>query len=210
MPNLRLNVDDNELFASLLTQNNKKPPATKASHRKIMAAYDVAIEHVKKIVGPHDIKNHPDVLVKWVTFIESRALAILVRVADDANAYRMFETLNDRGLKTSQADLIMSYLFERAGDRIGEVQSRWSSMRSALDQLGEKDITVTFLRHALIVQRCKVRESAVYETVQLMANNADNAITCATNLENLANAYVATFNPEHKKWMDTQIACAVS
>lgn len=198
--NLKLNIDDHELFTAILMQNSKKPIATKISHKKMLAAYDMAFAHVKKIVSIHDIKNHADILVKWVTFIESRATAILVRVSDGANAYRMFETLNDRGLKTSQADLIKSYLFEKAASRMSEVQSRWSYMRNALEQLGDKDNTVIFLRHALIVQRGQVRESEVYEAVQVLANNANNAVLCATNLENLANAYVATFNPEHEKW----------
>jgi Protein of unknown function DUF262/Protein of unknown function (DUF1524) len=200
VPKLRLNLDDNELFAAIVTRATDRPPVTKASHRKLMDAYDTAMRHVQKIVAPHDKKNHADVLVKWVAFIEHRALAILVRVADGANAYKMFETLNDRGLKTTQADLIKSFLFEKAGSRQPEVQVRWSSMRGALEALGEKDQTVTFLRQALIVQCGQVRESAVYETVQSMAKNEDDAVATATNLENLANSYVATFNPEHEKW----------
>lgn len=200
VPNLRLNDNDHELFAALLTQGSTKPAATKASHRRMIGAYTAALAQVQKVVAPHDPKHHADVLIKWVTFIENGALAILVRVADGANAYRMFETLNDRGLKTSQADLIKSFLFEKSGRRLSEIQTRWASMRGILEGLGEKDYTVTFLLHALIVQRGQVRESAVYETVQLMATNEDNAVTCASALASLANAYVATFNPEHEKW----------
>lgn len=198
---LRLNVDDNELFTAIVNQDATKPALTKASHRRLMDAYDMALGQVHKIVAPHDKKNHADVLIKWVNFIEHRALAILVRVADGANAYKMFETLNDRGLKTSQADLIKSYLFEKGDSRMAEVQTRWSYMRGALEGLGsDKDQTVTFLRYALIVQCGHVREAAVYDAVQAMVKNEDDAVTCASNFESLANSYVATFNPEHEKW----------
>lgn len=200
VPNLRLNIDDNELFAAIVTHGATIPPATKPSHRRMMAAFNLATSHVKHIVAPHDPKIHGDVLGKWVIFIAERARAILVSVADGANAYRMFETLNDRGLRTSQADLIKSYLFECARTRIAEAQARWSEMRGALEGLGEKDHIVTFLRHALIIQRGQVRESAVYEEIQRMANNETKAIACASTLEVLAQAYVATFNPEHEKW----------
>lgn len=197
---LRLNVDDNDLFTAIVNKS-PRPPTSKASHRKLIEAYDMSLGQVRKIVAPHDVKNHADVLAKWVTFIELNAFAILVRVADGANAYKMFETLNDRGLKTTQADLIKSFLFEKSGGRIAEVQSRWSHMRGALEGLSsDKDQTVTFLRHALTVQRGQVRENAVYETVQSMAKNEDDAVTTANNLENLATAYVATFNPEHERW----------
>jgi uncharacterized protein with ParB-like and HNH nuclease domain len=51
-------------------------------------------------------------------------VVVLVRVPSGANAYKMFETLNDRGLRTSQADLIKNYLFGRGGARLPEVQTR--------------------------------------------------------------------------------------
>ena len=77
----------------------------------------------------------------------------------------MFETLNDRGLRTSQADLIKNYLFGRSGDRIQEVQTRWSYMRGTLESLEDENITVDFLRHALIANRGYTRESQVYDAV---------------------------------------------
>jgi hypothetical protein len=198
--NLKLNIDDHELFSWLLTRTGDRPAVTKPSHQRLAAAHQTAAAQVKRIVAPYESKHHADELIKWVSFLKDKALVVLVRVPDGANAYKMFETLNDRGLKTSQADLIKNYLYGRAGARFSEVQARWSYMRSALESLGEGDITVSFLRHALTVQRGLVRESAVYETVQAMAASEGAALTCATNLENLANAYVATFNPENEKW----------
>ena len=76
---------------------------------------------------------------------------MLLKVPDDADAYKMFETLNDRGLRTSQADLVKNYLFGKSGERFAEVQSRWSFMRGALEALDEEDITINFLRHALVL-----------------------------------------------------------
>ena len=132
--------------------------------------------------------------------MESKALVVLLRVPNDANAYRMFETLNDRGLRTSQADLIKNYLFGRAGDRLPEVQQRWALMRGALESMEDDDITIIFLRHALTAMGSFVRETQVYDTVQSIARAAQPAVTLATNLEILANAYVAIHNPEHEKW----------
>lgn len=200
VPHLKLNVDDNELFGWVLSKDGAKPASSKPSHQRIDDAYDVAARHVKAIVSTMDAKDHGDILEKWVSFIEHRALAVLVRVPDDANAYKMFETLNDRGLRTSQADLIKNFLFGKAGERFQEVQTRWSFMRSALESLGENDITVNFLRHALIVMRGHLRESQVYEVVQGMVKSDQQAVACASTLETLASAYVATFNPESERW----------
>jgi hypothetical protein len=200
VPRLRLNVDDNELFGWLLTRAGNEPPATRASHHRLRDAMSEARKHVRAIVASLDPKDHGDLLNAWVSFVEHRALVVLLRVPNDANAYKMFETLNDRGLRTSQADLIKNYLFGRSGSRIQEVQNRWAYMRGALESLEEDDITVNFLRHCLIVLKGYLREAQVYDAVQELVKGEQAAITFASTLENLSNSYVASFNPEHEKW----------
>ena len=114
----------------------------------------------------------------------------------------MFETLNDRGLRTSQADLIKNHLFAKSGSRIGEVQTRWSYMRGALESLDDEDIVVNFLRHALVLMRGYLSSKVVYETVQEIARAEQSTVSFAAHLETQANVYVATFNPEHEMWND--------
>jgi len=198
---LRLNVDDAELFNWIVTQEKgQQPDVTRRSHELLLDAYAEARRHVTAIVSALDPKDHGDVLNSWVSFIEHQALVVLLKVPNDADAYRMFETLNDRGLKTSQADLIKNYLFGRADQRIHEVQTKWAYMRGALETLDDDEITVTFLRHALIVQKGHLTESAVYDAVQESVKSEAGALTFVATLESLASSYVATFNGEHERW----------
>jgi uncharacterized protein with ParB-like and HNH nuclease domain len=118
---LRLNLDDNDYFRARLAGDLESPTPTKPSHRLLEHAFTEAREQVQKIVAGFDEKDHGDVLNHWISFMESHALVVLLRVPNDADAYRMFETLNDRGLRTSQSNLVKNYLFGRSGDRIGEV-----------------------------------------------------------------------------------------
>ena len=202
VPKLVLNTTDHELFRAILSYEGRGefPQPLVESHRLLLSAYEQATSHVLGIVASHDKLDHGDRLNDWVTFIESSARVVLLKVPDDSDAYRMFETLNDRGLRTSQADLIKNFLFGRAGDRISEVQQRWAFMRGTLEALADDDITVTFLRHALIAQHGYLRESEVYSTVQEAARSEDSAATLAADLDRLATAYAATFNPEHETW----------
>ena len=202
LPKLRLNVDDNDLFRWLIARNanDAEPPATKESHHLLKGAYDLAAQHVKNIVSTLDPKDHADELNRWVSFLELNAAVVLVRVPSGANAYKMFETLNDRGLRTSQADLIKNYLFGRSGNRFAEVQARWSFMRGQLETLDEDEITVTFLRQALIATRGFVRSEGVYDSVVEAVKSEQGAVTFSSALETASNAYVAIFNPEHDKW----------
>lgn len=200
VPRLRLNLDDNEYFRARLTNSEPVPAITKPSHILLDAAFKEARNQVEKIVAGYDEKDHGDILNRWISFVESKALAVLLRVPNDVDAYRMFETLNDRGLRTSQSDLVKNYLFGRSSDRIGEVQQKWAFMRGALETIEDDDITITFLRHALTVINGFVRETQVYDTVQNVAKAPQPVVTFANQLETLAYAYAATYNSEHEKW----------
>ena len=203
IPRLRLNLDDNEFFRAMLSGENPPPEPTCRSHRLIQDAFDESRKHIHNIVSGFDIKDHGDVLNRWITFMESRALTVLLRVPNDAEAYRMFETLNDRGLKTSQSDLVKNYLFGRSGERLPEVQQKWAFMRGSLETVEDDDITITFLRHALTVIYGFTRESRVYETVQEHAKGPQPVVTFMNRIELLAGTYVAIFNAEHEKWNST-------
>lgn len=159
IPRLRLNLDDNDYFRARLTNTLPVPIGAKPSHTLLDGAFSETQEQVKKIVAGFDPKDHGDILNRWINFMESRAVAVLLRVPNDADAYRMFETLNDRGLRSSQSDLVKNYLFGRSGDRLPEVQQKWALMRGALETIEVDDITITFLRHALTVVNGFVRET---------------------------------------------------
>jgi len=112
----------------------------------------------------------------------------------------MFETLNDRGLRISQADLVKNFLFAEAGNRLTEAQHKWTKMRGALESSDEEDIGITFLRHVLIATQGYLREPDVYEAVQRRGKGQTPAIEFLDLLEAGAADYVALLNPEHDKW----------
>ena len=194
VPRLRLNLDDNEYFRTRLTDEQPVPSPSKASHELIDRAFREARSQVKRIVSGFDEKDHGDTLNRWINFMQQRARAVLLQVPTDADAYRMFETLNDRGLRTSQSDLVKNYLFGRSGNRIDEVQQRWSLMRGALETIEDEDITIRFLRHSLTLIQGFVREHEVYETVQRLAKAPQPVITFTNQLESLVCCLTNRFN----------------
>jgi len=200
---LALNLDDNEFFGKMLaakTDLEKPQPTNNSSHKRIKDAFALAKKQVSRIVAGFDKKDHGDILNRWLRFIEHNAQVILLKVPTVANAYKMFETLNDRGLKTSQADLVKNYLFGQASDRLLEVQQKWARIKSSLDSLEEEDITVTFLRQAMIAIRGHLREKEVYERVQERVKGPQSSVQFLAQLESMSGIYVAIFNPEHEKW----------
>lgn len=201
VPNLRLNTIDNDLFASLITGDaESRPEPVRESHKLLMSAYRQAARQVRSLVAAVDPREHGNILNGWVSFIEHNAMVVLLRVPRDSDAYKMFETLNDRGLHTSQVDLIKNYLFGQSNNRLPEVQERWSYMRGVLDTVDDDAITLNFLRHAIIVLRGHVTANDVYETVQEIARGEQGVITFSAALENLSRVYAATFYHENELW----------
>ena len=204
VPKLHLNVDDNEFFrkyviAEIGSEDRKVVP-TKRSHERIKVAAGIASVHIKSILQSHAPENHAARLIELANFIDSGAQVIVLRVPDHLNAFIMFETLNDRGLKASQADLLKNHLLHQCGERIAEGQQKWAQMMGVLESIGEGDITVTYLHHLLILKNGPTREREVFDSIKQTVNSQLRAIEFLTELADGANDYAALFNPDHKKW----------
>jgi hypothetical protein len=201
VPRLRLNVTDGAFFEGRVLRNDTAMRPTAKSHKLIDEATGFALHHISRILTGYSDKDYGDVLNRWVEFLEHRAIVILLKVPSDVNAYKMFETLNDRGLRTSQSDLVKNYLFGECGDRLAEAQQKWSSMKAVLESIeDDEDITINFLRQMLISMYGYLRDSDVYETVQRNAKGVTSSLQFMAKLEIGAADYVAMLNPEHEKW----------
>jgi hypothetical protein len=197
---LSLNAIDNHYF-QVRVLDGQEIASEALSHRFIDQAAKLTKSHVLKIVAVHDRKNHGDVLNRWITYLERRAIVVLLKVPSEVNAYRMFETLNDRGLRTSQSDLVKNYLFGQATDaRVAEAQSKWAGMRAILESFEDDDITINFLRQMLISLYGHIRQGDVYDTVASKARGAAQALGILAILESGAADYAAILNPQHEKW----------
>lgn len=97
IPRLRLNVDDDDYFRHRLEAPASNPAVVQPSNHLLAQAFELAEQRVQEIVSGYDASDHVDILNRWIDFIEFRAKVILLRVPDTNDAYRMFETLNDRG-----------------------------------------------------------------------------------------------------------------
>lgn len=105
---LSLNTDDRDYFKKLTSKNTEEnwpPKESRTSHKLLKSAYFLAARRVEAIANSVTGVDAPDTLNNWIDYLERSAQVILLRAHDQARAFKMFETLNDRGLRTSQADL---------------------------------------------------------------------------------------------------------
>lgn len=206
VPRLRLNVDDNSFFTDFIISppksKQRKVKPTKESHHRLKRAAEIARQHVENILEPHKPAARAQIAVKLVKFLDEDAQVILLRVPDHLNAFLMFETLNDRGLKASQADLLKNHLLSLCGPRIAEGQQKWATMLGILESLDRDDIVVTYLHHVLITKYGPTREREVYAKIKLAINSQSKAIQFLDELADSAADYAALFNSDHAKWND--------
>jgi hypothetical protein len=83
--------------SSVLSRGNDEPKVR--SNYLLKEAFRIAKEHVEKIIAQYSRADKARRLYEWIKFLRESAVVIIIRVPDDTNAYTMFETLNDRGLK---------------------------------------------------------------------------------------------------------------
>ncbi len=202
VPKLTLNMEDREYFRKrvLLPPDNEQRKTVemkKHSHEKINNACIKASNVVNNLVKDQNEKNAKTVLMSWLGFLDNFAKIVLLTVPDETNAFMMFETLNDRGLRTSQADLVKNYVFSQAGELL-EAQQKWSKMVSILEGLDED--AITFLRHLVITFNGPTRDKEILKKIETMVQNRTQAIAFLDTLAEYADVYSAILTPSHAKW----------
>lgn len=202
LPKMTLNLADNSVFLNLVTDGStgKSFLESRDSHINLRAAYNTSRKRWRDIAKPYNIDGRISTYKKWLNFIEFAARIILLQVPSTVNAFKMFETLNDRGLKTSQADLVENYIFGQSGENINKAQNDWSYIKGSLETVEEDDITVNFLRQSLICKFGYLREAEVYEKVQNAVKGQNSATKFLEELESLGRDYASLFNFGAEKW----------
>jgi len=203
VPKLKLNVDDNEYFRTVILSANKggKSDSHKRSNKLIGQAYDYMKNYIESIEKNNRLENAKSILNDWILYLEEKAKIILLIAANAENAFMLFETMNDRGLKTSQVDLVKNRLFQLAGDRLGEAQRLWSSMKSSLESVTDDDeMTLDFLRAVCSIMFGHTTKKDIMSRIRENTLNKTEAIKMLTLLEEFSKDFAAILNPEHPKW----------
>ncbi|MBF9252162.1 DUF262 domain-containing protein [Pontibacter sp. 172403-2] len=199
---LTLNVDDNDFFKKsvLHHHNNPNTISLRHSHKLISEAFDYIKKYIGNLVSMHG-KRSSEVLNEWIEYLDNQANIVILKVSNAENAFMMFETLNDRGLKTSQVDLVKNHIFSRAGDRLPEAQRMWSAMKTAIETVSDDDdITMDFLRCVCCIIAGQTTKKEIMRTIQSRTESKTDALLMMGLFEELSQEYAAILNPDHPKW----------
>jgi len=201
-PRLTLNAEDNDVFQHLISSRHDaaKQAASKDSHRAMIGAYDFLKARLDDLIEGLPAESWQQPLVKWHDYFLANAKVIEVHVMNENRAFVIFETLNDRGLNLSTADLLKGHLFGTAGDRIEEAKSAWTTTTAPF--AGQKDSaeTDTFLRHFWASTRGVARVKALYSEIRKGVNTEQAAIDLAKSLAVSAPLWANMFERDAEFW----------
>jgi hypothetical protein len=112
---------------------------------------------------------------------------VKITAPSERDAFRLFETLNDRGLALSAADLIKNKLFSRCEEELDDAIESWSNLLL----LTKDDDVVNFLRSYWIAFEGFARKRGLYD---LYKNRIDQmgsteATLFVLDLEDVAKSY---------------------
>ena len=203
-PKLTLNNIDNSFYLKRFIQNNQNEVAARESHHRLLDAYKFIEAFVNNIYE----RDNFDGIFNYVDFIQKSLQIIIVKVSDDVNAFTIFETLNDRGLVLSQADLIKNYLFNKSEDRLPEAQDKWARITGAIEAAENEEEILQYLRYYWSSQNGLIREKEIFKDIKDKIRNKNQAITLLDNLERSTELYLALLNPNHPLWKDYPPGCA--
>ena len=120
----------------------------------------------------------------------------IVRIVapSEQDAFRLFETLNDRGLALSAADLIKNKLFSACGDDVDEAFEAWTQLQTTL----KDENVVDYLRYWWIANHDFARTRGLYSVYKKYIDSLDNhrAGIMALDLAEHANDYAEIVRPD--------------
>lgn len=195
---LTLNHNNNDYFQHYIIPLEKLPQrGFKASEhllRKSFEWFDAQVSSLLKSV----VSYKGQYLAKFVEDLSDALFFTVITVTDELNAYKVFETLNSRGVRLSSTDLLKNYLFSvldtnsEAQYELDILEKRWLQMESRLQSEKFPD----FLRVYWNSKYKLSRHSELFKTVKNNVKDRAGVFGLIKGLESDLDNYLALISPE--------------
>jgi hypothetical protein len=138
----------------------------------------------------------------FVDTIVDKLFFTAISVTDELNAFKVFETLNSRGVRLSATDLLKNYLFSiiASGNthetELKALEERWERI---VDELGSESFP-DFLRVYWNSSHKLVRKADLFKTIRRHVTTKEQSFALLRELDRSASIYAALRNPHESIW----------
>lgn len=199
---LTLNRNNNSYFCDyILKLGDLKARNLTATEKLMRSCFEY---YEQKLVGKYNSGK------EYASFIQTVADGLhftQIVVNDEMNAFRVFETLNARGVQLSSADLLKNYLFSKVDSdtthvsRVDTLERKWSVLTDNIkaEKLPE------FLRYYWNMQHKTIRANAVYKTIRQEIREDKQVFLLLDDLISYSDIYMALTDENDEMWTDSEV-----
>ncbi len=202
---LTLNRNSDHYYQSYLVPLLKKLPVRgfRASEHNLRKAFEWyesrVLTYSKQATGDRGVA-----LATLLETMSDRLFFTAINVTDELNAYKVFETLNARGVKLSSTDLLKNYLFSVLSKSPKELEmdaleDRWEKVVSRLGAESFPD----FLRTHWLSRRAFVRQADLFKAIRNKVTDRSAVFELLRDIEEDVDTYLALTSPEGSDWPET-------
>jgi|LakMenE18May11ns_1017448.scaffolds.fasta_scaffold9892264_1 uncharacterized protein with ParB-like and HNH nuclease domain len=199
-PKLKLNRNNDDYYKSWLLK--LRQPTTlaklKPSQKLLQKAFNYFFNELDAMFNENKSGSElaeflEDIIGNGINFTQ-------IIVNNDLDAFKVFETLNARGVKLSTADLLKNYLFKLTSQLgqldLDEAERRWQNIT---DTIRTNDLT-TFIRHYWNSKYKLERQPTLFKAIKREVNSPEKAFDFLNDLENSSQFYTAFNNSNDEIW----------
>jgi len=143
-------------------------------------------------------------LAAFIDEIVDKLFFTVIEVTDQINAFKVFETLNARGVQLSASDLLKNYLFsvvDETKPHISEIEELENIWVSIVGKLGEQKFE-DYLRYYWNSEHKTVGKKNLFKTIKTAITTKEQVFELVRNLKDNADLFIALQNPEDEFWKD--------
>ena len=141
-------------------------------------------------------------VARFVDGVVDKLFFTVITVTDELNAFKVFETLNARGVRLSATDLLKNYLFSvvsRSGTHDTEIRALEDRWEGIVELLGSESFP-EFLRVFWNSRHRLVRKADLFKTIRDAIGNKAGAFKLVRDLDRQARVYADLRAPETGSW----------
>lgn len=204
---LTLNRNNDDYYQTYLTTLREMPARNfKASEHLMRKATEWFQRKLNDYLNSPARSENPGPTVAELIDTVSRGLFFtVITVDDDLNAYKVFETLNARGVKLAAPDLLKNYLFSlisrnrpsKGMDKeLDAVEIRWTNILQRL----QSDKITAYLRAYWGANHSFVRQIELFKVIKRNISTREDAYRLVEGLEDGVETYLSLIQPDESSW----------
>lgn len=202
---LTLNRNNNDYFQNYLVPLGHLPQrGFRASEHLLRKAFEWFDKQVLSYLKSKD-GNKGEILAQLVEDISDHLFFTVITVTDELNAYKVFETLNARGVRLSSTDLLKNYLFsvldrsEESEIELKNLEERWENIVNRLQSEKFPD----FLRIYWNSRYKLSRQNELFKTIRNNVKDRQAVFALIRGMNEDLDNYLALSSPEISNWSPT-------